>query len=76
MIAKDAPDAVVVSLGVDTYAHDPISRFALAGVDFSRLGARIGRLGRPTVFVMVGGYAVEAIGVNVVNVLTGYEQAG
>ncbi len=76
VIAKHAPDAIVVSLGVDTYAHDPISRFALASDDFSRLGARIARLARPTLFVMEGGYAVEAIGVNVVNVLTGYGQAG
>jgi acetoin utilization deacetylase AcuC-like enzyme len=75
VIAKDAPDAIVVSLGVDTYAHDPISRFALTSDDFSRLGARIARLARPTMFVMEGGYAVEAIGVNTVNVLTGYEQA-
>ena len=76
VVAKDAPDAVVISLGVDTYAHDPISRFALTSDDFSRIGARIARLGRPTLFVMEGGYAVEAIGVNVVNVLTGYGQAG
>jgi len=75
VIAKDSPDAIVVSLGVDTYAHDPISRFALTSDDFSRLGVRIARLARPTLFVMEGGYAVEAIGVNAVNVLTGYEQA-
>ncbi|HUU34601.1 MAG TPA: hypothetical protein VMW48_11095, partial [Vicinamibacterales bacterium] len=73
-IRHDAPDAIVVSLGVDTYAHDPISRFALTSDDFSRLGARIARLGRPTLFVMEGGYAVDAIGVNTVNVLTAFEQ--
>ena len=75
VIAKDTPDAVVISLGVDTYAHDPISRFALTSDDFARIGARIARLGRPTLFVMEGGYAVDAIGVNAVNVLTGFEQA-
>ena len=76
VIARDTPDAVVISLGVDTYAHDPISRFALTSDDFLRLGARIARIGRPTLFVMEGGYAVDAIGVNAVNVLRGYEQAG
>jgi len=76
VITQNTPDAVVISLGVDTYAHDPISRFALTSDDFSRIGARIAQLGRPTLFVMEGGYAVEAIGVNVVNVLTGYGQAG
>ena len=33
-------------------------------------------LGLPTLFVMEGGYAVEEIGVNVVNTLTGFENAG
>jgi acetoin utilization deacetylase AcuC-like enzyme len=28
---------------------------------------------KPTLFVMEGGYAVEAIGVNAVNVLEGFE---
>ncbi len=32
-------------------------------------------LGRPTLFVMEGGYAVEEIGINAVNVLEGFENA-
>lgn len=32
--------------------------------------------GLPAVFVLEGGYAVGDIGVNVVNVLTGFEDAG
>jgi acetoin utilization deacetylase AcuC-like enzyme len=67
------PDALVVSLGVDTYEHDPISRFRLRGEDFARLGQCIAALGCPTLFVMEGGYAVEDIGVNAVSVLTGFE---
>ncbi|MCA4129150.1 hypothetical protein LDY98_23335, partial [Pseudomonas aeruginosa] len=38
-------------------------------------GERIARLGLPTLFIMEGGYAVEAIGINAVNVLQGYEGA-
>ena len=72
-IAAFGPDAVVVSLGVDTYEHDPISRFRLTVDDYPRLGARIAAIGRPTVFVMEGGYAVDDIGVNAVNVLMGFE---
>jgi acetoin utilization deacetylase AcuC-like enzyme len=68
-------DAVVVSLGVDTYVGDPISRFRLQSADFTTYGARLARLGLPTLFVMEGGYAVEEIGVNTVNVLTGFEDA-
>jgi acetoin utilization deacetylase AcuC-like enzyme len=68
-----APDALVVSLGVDTYAGDPISRFGLEGPEFERLGARLARLGRPTLFVFEGGYAVGEIGDNVAHVLQGFE---
>lgn len=39
------------------------------------MGARIAALGLPTLFVMEGGYAVEEIGINAVNVLEGYETA-
>jgi acetoin utilization deacetylase AcuC-like enzyme len=72
-IANYAPDALVISLGVDTFEHDPISFFKLASDDFKRYGATIARLGLPTLFVMEGGYAVEEIGVNAVNVLEGFE---
>jgi acetoin utilization deacetylase AcuC-like enzyme len=66
-------DALIVSLGVDTYENDPISFFRLQCDDFSDYGQRIAKLGLPTLFVMEGGYAVEEIGVNVVNVLQGFE---
>ena len=73
VIGGFAPDAVVVSLGVDTYEHDPISQFRLTRDDFPRLGAAIATLGRPTLFVMEGGYAVDDLGINAVGVLTGFE---
>jgi acetoin utilization deacetylase AcuC-like enzyme len=72
-VAGFAPDVLVVSLGVDTYRGDPISRFRLESADYPAIGARIRRLGLPTLFVMEGGYAVEAIGINAVGVLTGFE---
>jgi acetoin utilization deacetylase AcuC-like enzyme len=67
------PDALIVSLGVDTFVSDPISSFRLSSADFATYGRMIGALGLPTLFVLEGGYAVEEIGVNVVNVLTGFE---
>ena len=73
-IAAFEPDVLVVSLGVDTFERDPISRFKLKTEDYPRIGRRIEKLGRPTLFVMEGGYAVEEIGVNAVGVLTGYEE--
>jgi acetoin utilization deacetylase AcuC-like enzyme len=74
-LAAFGPDAVVVSLGVDTFEHDPISCFKLKNDDYLRIGEAIAKLGRPTLFVLEGGYAVADIGVNAVNVLTGFEQA-
>ena len=74
-IGSYAPDALVVSLGVDTWAGDPISGFTLQSADFLRIGERIGYLGLPTAFVFEGGYAVAEIGINVVNVLEGFETA-
>lgn len=68
-----APDALVVSLGLDTYEGDPISKFRLASSDFSRLGERLGRLGLPTVFVLEGGYATAQLGANAVAVLNAFE---
>ncbi len=71
-LAAFAPDAVVVSLGVDTFKEDPISHFRLETEHFPRIGQRIRRLDLPTHFVMEGGYAVEEIGVNAVGVLEGF----
>jgi acetoin utilization deacetylase AcuC-like enzyme len=74
-IKRFKPDALVVSLGVDTFEKDPISFFRLKSKDFHTYGRMIAGLKLPTLFVMEGGYAIEAIGVNTVNVLEGFEDA-
>ena len=74
-ISDVAPGALVVSLGVDTFKDDPISQFKLESENYLTVGRRIAALGLPTLFVMEGGYAVEEIGINAVNVLIGFEEA-
>ena len=74
-ILEFAADALVVSLGLDAYAGDPISKFALHATDFRRLGTRLARLGLLTVLVLEGGYATKELGVNAANVLDGFEGA-
>ncbi|MCV0397790.1 MAG: histone deacetylase family protein [Rhizobiaceae bacterium] len=74
-LARFSPEVVVVSLGVDTFEKDPISRFRLTSGDYPLIGRRIAALNRATLFVMEGGYAVEEIGINAVGVLTGFEDA-
>lgn len=66
-------EALVVALGVNTWAGDPLGSFQLQSADFLRVGERIGVLGLPTAFMFEGGYALNEIGVNVVNVLEGFE---
>lgn len=67
------PDALVVSLGLDTFDGDPISHLKLQTADYPRLGEMIAKIRVPTLFVMEGGYAVSALGDNVVGVLKGFE---
>jgi acetoin utilization deacetylase AcuC-like enzyme len=71
-IAKFGADALVVSLGMDTFEGDPISGFKLKTDDYLRIGERLAKAGLPTVFIFEGGYAVEEVGVNAVNVLQGF----
>jgi acetoin utilization deacetylase AcuC-like enzyme len=68
-------DALVVALGVDTYEGDPISRFTLASDDYLSVGRDLASLHLPTALTLEGGYAVAAMGVNVVNVLEGFAAA-
>lgn len=70
-----APEVLVISLGVDTFKDDPISHFLLDSQDFVGMGEIIASVGVPTLFVMEGGYMVDEIGINAVNVLHGFESA-
>jgi acetoin utilization deacetylase AcuC-like enzyme len=71
-IAGFAPDLLLVSYGADTYAGDPISHFRLETADYAVLARRIAGLGLPTLVVMEGGYAVDALGANVASFLEGF----
>ena len=75
LLVEGAPEAATVTgvsaAGLTSYTVQP------KRVDFpiAALWARerIAALGKPTLFVMEGGYAVEEIGINAVNVLEGFE---
>ena len=57
-----APDALVVSLGVDTGADDPLGYFSLTVDNFNEMGGMIAALQRPLVTVLEGGYDRTNIG--------------
>jgi len=60
-----APELVIVSLGVDTYAEDPICDLALTTEGMARCGAAVAARGHPLVVLQEGGYADAALGANV-----------
>lgn len=55
-------DALVVALGFDAHARDPIGVLKLDANDFGDIGARVRRMGLPTLVVQEGGYAVDVLG--------------
>ena len=71
-ISSFGADAMVVSLGLDTFEGDPISGFQLKSNDYLRIGERLKQAGLPTVFIFEGGYAVDAVGTNAANVLQAF----
>jgi acetoin utilization deacetylase AcuC-like enzyme len=54
-------EALVVALGFDAHARDPIGVLRLESEDFAGVGARIKAMGLPTVVIQEGGYAVDAL---------------
>lgn len=73
-VTRYAPDAVIVSLGVDTHEDDPIGRFCLQADCYTRIGEAIAGMGMPTLVVMEGGYLIEKMASNVVNVIGALER--
>jgi acetoin utilization deacetylase AcuC-like enzyme len=71
-IAGFQAEALVVSLGLDTFEGDPISGFGLRSDDYLRVGDDLAAAKLPTAFVFEGGYAVAEVGRNAVNVLEGF----
>ncbi|HEX8624172.1 MAG TPA: histone deacetylase family protein [Allosphingosinicella sp.] len=71
-VAGFGADLLICSFGADTFNGDPICSFALETADYSPVARRIGSLGLPTLVVMEGGYAVDALGVNVAAFLNGF----
>ncbi|WP_251976183.1 histone deacetylase family protein [Salinicola avicenniae] len=72
-IAEFAPGALVVSLGLDAYEHDPYQGVAVTTEGFARITRQIAQLGLPTVLVQEGGYLSDALGDNLVSALSGFE---
>lgn len=66
-------DLLVVSFGADTFVEDPISHFQLRKCDYPEIAGCIASLNLPVLVVMEGGYAVDALGLNVEAFLSGFK---
>jgi acetoin utilization deacetylase AcuC-like enzyme len=76
MVVAFAPDApLVISAGFDTFERDPIGDLALRTPDYAEIGRMIASIGIPVIALQEGGYAVEALGANVVALLAGLRDA-
>ncbi len=70
-VREFSPSAIVVALGLDTFAGDPTTNFDILAGDYITMGDRIATLSLPTLVVLEGGYAIDAIGENAANFLEG-----
>ena len=71
-VAAHGSDLLVLSFGADTFEDDPISFFKLREADYAVIGKRIAALQIPSVIIMEGGYAIEALGRIVASLLSGF----
>lgn len=71
-IERKQPELLIVSYGADTHEADPISHFRLRTSDYPAMARRISSLRLPTLVLMEGGYAVDALGANVAEFLSGF----
>lgn len=55
-------DALVLSLGVDGLADDPVGSFGVGIDDYRRVTERFAALGLPTVIIQEGGYNLRLLG--------------
>ena len=72
-IVVRAGSVIVVSLGFDTYAEDPIGDFALSTPVYHEIGRRVAATGRRLVILQEGGYHRPTLGANARAWLRGVE---
>lgn len=65
-------EALVLSLGYDAHAADPLTALSVTTPGFGAVGERIRAAGLPVVIVQEGGYAIEVIGDCLDAFLTGF----
>ncbi|AUH32245.1 histone deacetylase family protein [Paracoccus tegillarcae] len=67
-----APDALVLSLGLDAHENDPLLGMKISFDGFHRAGRMIAQAGLPTVLVQEGGYLSPDLTTSLAAFLSGY----
>ncbi|MEW6286097.1 MAG: histone deacetylase family protein [Chloroflexota bacterium] len=67
------PSFLVISAGMDIYADDPLGTIKVSTQGIGEIGRRIAALGLPSVIVMEGGYANDALGRNILAFLSNFD---
>jgi acetoin utilization deacetylase AcuC-like enzyme len=69
LIRSFAPNYLIISVGMDIYADDPLGTLKVTTEGIRQIATRISALNLPTVIAMEGGYNNDALGENIVNFL-------
>jgi len=72
-IRLERVEVVAVSAGFDTHSGD-LASLGLTEGSYRQIGRRIGALSKPTFFVLEGGYRGENNGIDIDQLLTGFEE--
>jgi acetoin utilization deacetylase AcuC-like enzyme len=71
-IREFKPDYLVLSLGLDIVAGDPVGGFVLQPGDFSRVAAAIAGLNIPTLLLQEGGYLENTLAACITSFMNGF----
>ncbi|MEM7405583.1 MAG: histone deacetylase family protein [Pseudomonadota bacterium] len=74
-VRQFSPDVLLIALGLDGFAGDPLRCMQLTTFGFERIGAAIAGLDLPTVIVQEGGYPCPELSTNLGAFLDGFEAA-
>ncbi len=73
MVNLDKFEVVAVSCGFDTHLGD-LASLGLIDKDYREIGKRIAQLNKSVFFVLEGGYVGEKVGLDIDNLLSGFEE--
>lgn len=74
-LALFAPEAVVLSLGLDAHENDPLRGLAVTTDGFRRAGALLAQIREPMAMIQEGGYLSDDLSRNLAAFLSGYLDA-